>query len=169
MIKDWIVFLFDWYLLSCFVFQSLLSLNQPHIILIDAIGSTDLKARYRPSRRLEDSNLYRFAFFYKYTLLHAATKAKMINYCRQLVFYGFDIQMKPFDDDQQDYDSAWDVSIYYPSKINEYFTSVLVESYTMVANVQACGYRISVLLILPFCLCFFYYFFVATIRCKRDG
>ena len=94
---------------------------------IDAISATDAKARYQSSRRLEEPNLYRFAFFKKYTLLHAATKAKMINYCKQLVFYGFDIQMKPFDDDEEECYSAWDVSNFYPSKINEYFASVLVE------------------------------------------
>ena len=92
----------------------------------DAFSATDLKARDRPEQRLQDSNLYNFAFVNKSTLLHGATKERMIDYCKKLIFYGFDIQMKPFDD-EDDCESAWDVSIRNPSKINEYFISILVK------------------------------------------
>ena len=69
--------------------------------------------------------MYNFAFIDNHTLLCGATRARMLGYCKKLIFYGFDVLMKPFDND--DCESAWDVSIHYPSKINEYFIAILVE------------------------------------------
>ena len=92
----------------------------------DATVAKDLKARDGQIERLEDKYLYNFAFINKSTLLCGATRERMLGYCKKLIFYGFDILLKPFDDDDDDCESAWDVSIHYPSTINEYFMSILV-------------------------------------------
>ena len=73
--------------------------------------------------RLNDRNLYNFVYHERYTLLHGATKYRCRRYVRKLVFYGFGILNKP---DLKDAESSWDVSIRYPSKINDYFYCVLV-------------------------------------------
>ena len=81
-------------------------------------------------RKLQNKNMYSFAYHDEnYTLLHGATKYGCLCYVKKLVFYGFEILQKPRSiaiDKAEQCESSWDVSKRYPSKVNDYFYSVLV-------------------------------------------
>ena len=77
------------------------------------------------SREINDSNLYNCVYWDKCTLLQGSTKERMIRYSKLLVFYGFDFENAPFGSEE----SAWKMSMNYPSEVHTYFESVLVKCF----------------------------------------
>ena len=85
--------------------------------------------QHRPKNinKLNHSNLYKFTSEGTYTLLHGATKERMLRYCKLLIFFGFDMRYSPntFDDDCE---SALELTDLYPSPIGPYFKSILMDA-----------------------------------------